>query len=630
MNPLLKSDGANYFLPSEAEAKLPWSAAGAGNRLRDLLLLTALFGVLFGFQLGARALWSPIEGRYAEISREMAVSGDYVTPRLNGVKYFEKPPLFYWLQAASIKLLGVEEWSLRLWPALLAVAGCLAVYLAGRELFGRGAGFIAAVILGTSPLYFALARIVALDMALAIFLTCAMLAFLLGTRQAPGAGRRACMWGLYIFAALAMLTKGLVGIVIPGMAIGVWSLATASWRSLRPLYAPSGLCLFALIVMPWHYLVSAANPEFFEFYFIHEHFQRYLGQGAESEGRLWTFLPVLALGFFPWSAFLFHAVKFNFVSPRSRQGTGHEALFLLVWSAAVFVFFSASSSQGIPYILPMFPPLALLLGRFFSGHWHGREMSAVQAGYWGLLVALCLLVVLGLGMPQHYLERYSNWPSLGLPNDDSTIASHSFRGYPDIEKLGSAMGVLTALLLVWAVAGYLAVIKRRIWLLFGSVATASAVALAVLDSSLPALDQRRSVKQIAEVLRPRLQPGDEVATYYAYYQDLPVYLERIITVVGWEGELKFGAQMEDTSDWIIDDAAFWRRWNGTGTVYMITTQEIYERLRSMPGRNFYTVAETEYNVLLSNRPLSANLSGRVVADRAPEILAADLWSARKK
>jgi 4-amino-4-deoxy-L-arabinose transferase-like glycosyltransferase len=605
---LLKINFSNFFLPSDTAAKLPWSAAREGNRLSDFLILALLFGGLFGFQLGARALWSPIEGRYAEIPREMAVSGDYVTPRLNGVKYFEKPPLFYWLQAASIKLFGIEEAALRLWPAILALGGCLAVYLAGRELFGRMAGLIAAVVLGSSPLYFALARLVALDMALTVFLTCALLSFLIAMRQGAGMGRRAWMWGLYIFAALAVLTKGLVGIVIPALVIGAWGLMTGALRSMRPLYFPSGLVWFASIVLPWHVLVSIANPEFFEFYFIHEHFERYLGRDRDAAGRLWTFVPVLLLGFFPWSAFLFQALKDNSFASRAKRGGDRDAMFLALWAAMVFLFFSVSSSQGIPYILPMFPPLALLVGRYFAGQWDAREWKGMRSGFAVVFIAVGLVLTAGAELPQHYLERYSNWPSLGIPDDEATVASSDLSWYPDLAQFGWTAPALVAIGIAWLAVALLLMKRRAGRQLFASTAIASALALVVLDSSLPALDQRRSVKQLAEVLRPRLQPADEVIAYHAYYPDLPVYLNRRIAVTGWEGEFKFGAQVEDVSDRLINEEAFRRRWTGAGTVYMITSREIYEELRARPGKHFYPVAQTEYNVLLSNRAISAGSS----------------------
>ena len=125
-----------------------------GNcRGRDLLILAVLLALLFGFKLGDRALWSPEEGHYSEIAREMVVSGDYLTPRLAGIKFLEKPPLFFWLESANIGLFGLSEWSVRLWPTIFAVAGCLAVYCAGSRLFGRRVGLISSAVLATSGLW---------------------------------------------------------------------------------------------------------------------------------------------------------------------------------------------------------------------------------------------------------------------------------------------------------------------------------------------------------------------------------------------------------------------------------------------------------------------------------------------
>src|SRR3972149_1300076 len=127
--------------------------ADSGHWGGDLLLLSLLLGALFGFKLGERPVWAADAGRYSEIPREMVASGDYLTPRLNGVKYFENPPLVYWLQSLSIQILGLSEWSLRLWTAIFALIGCLAVYTGGRKLFGRKSGLLASVILATRLLY---------------------------------------------------------------------------------------------------------------------------------------------------------------------------------------------------------------------------------------------------------------------------------------------------------------------------------------------------------------------------------------------------------------------------------------------------------------------------------------------
>src|SRR5437870_1481518 len=127
--------------------------ANGNCRGRDLLILAGLLAALYGFKLGDRAFWSPVEGHYAEIAREMVVSANYVIPQLAGMKYLEKPPLFYWLESASIKSFGLSEWSLRLWPAVFTVMGCLAVYIAGSRLFHRRVGLMSSAVLATSSLW---------------------------------------------------------------------------------------------------------------------------------------------------------------------------------------------------------------------------------------------------------------------------------------------------------------------------------------------------------------------------------------------------------------------------------------------------------------------------------------------
>ncbi len=175
---------------------------------RDILVLTLVIGLFFAFFLGSRPLSVPDEARYCEIPREMVATGDYVTPRLNGVKYFEKPVLFYWLQAASIRAFGLSEWTLRLWPALFALSGCLLAYYAGRKLYGRRAGLFAAAVLATSVLYYALGRTIILDMPVTIFLTGALLSFLLAVEEEGARAQRWYYLAFYAFAALATLTKG--------------------------------------------------------------------------------------------------------------------------------------------------------------------------------------------------------------------------------------------------------------------------------------------------------------------------------------------------------------------------------------------------------------------------------------
>jgi 4-amino-4-deoxy-L-arabinose transferase-like glycosyltransferase len=564
----------------------------------NLLILTLLLGLFFGFELGDRALWSPDEGRYSEVAREMVVTGDYITPRLNGVKFFEKPPLFYWLQSASIKAFGLSEWSLRLWPATLALIGCLVVYIGSRKLFGRRTALLACLVLATSGLYYAMSRVASLDMGLSTLLSCALISFILGTDEPPGLRRRLAMWTFFVFAALAVLEKGSIGIVIPGLVIGTWLFFLGDWRILKTLYLPSGLTLFIIITAPWHILVSVINPEFFDYYFIREHFQRYLFKNGPFD-HPWTFIPVLLVGLYPWSAFLVQAVRNNLApSLRPRHGQ-KQVMFIAIWAAWVFLFFSFSSSKVIPYILPMFPPLAILIGRYFAVAWHRANPEALRAGYWTLFLTICILFAVGLKGPQHFLERYSNWPNLEVPADEATIPSNSLTSYPDLVRMRPYMVAQCIILILGGViAVYLG--KRRGFLAaFTTLGMTTALFLIVLNASLPLFDERRSVKNLALAIKPELQPNDEVASYHAYYQDLPFYLQRHVTQVGWlEPFETYENELNQPAD---EDATLWKKWNGPQSIYVLTDRMIFDKLSARADRQLYPVAQNDYQVVFSNK-----------------------------
>ena len=546
--------------------------------MRDLFLLTVLISLFFGFMLGTRPLSVPDEGRYVEIPREMVATGDYLTPRLNGVKYFEKPVLFYWLESFSIKLFGLKGFALRLWPALFALTGCLVVYGSGVRLFGRRTGLIAATVLATSLLYYALSRAIILDMAVTVLLSVALLCFLLGTHEPLGLRRRLFMWGFYSFVALAVMTKGLIGILIPGMVIGVWIMLLGEWRVLKTMYLPSGLLLFLLIAVPWHILVNRANPEFFNFYFIHEHFLRYLTKIHGRYKPAWFFIPVVLLGLFPWSAFLIQAVKHN-LPPSWRERHEHrDTLFLLLWAGLVFLFFSASSSKLIPYILPIFPPLSLLIGRYLAEAWDRRDFPGIRTGY-----AVLLIVTLGLTVALTALPHY--------------------RASPDVQRLGKYPYVFAAVLIIGtAVTWFMSKRKNFRWAFLSLTAT-TVLFFIVVNAAASVADKRSSIG-LASTLKQRLQSSDEVASYDTYYQDLPVYLERRITVVNWKGELEFGTTVEDTSQWMVDEATFWKRWDGPSTIYMLTKRGTYDALYAAGHKNIYLIVGTDDNVLAVNKEMT--------------------------
>jgi 4-amino-4-deoxy-L-arabinose transferase-like glycosyltransferase len=507
----------------------------------------------------------------------MVVTGDYLTPRLNGVKYFEKPPLFYWFEAGAIKLFGLSEWSVRLVPALFALFGCLAVYYAGTRIFGRLTGLLSACVLATSILYYALSRLITPDMPVSVLLTASLLSFLLGTREPAGTTRRFFFWGFYASAALATLTKGLIGLVFPGMIIFTWMLVMNEWRILRSMYLPSGLALFLLIAAPWHILINRANPEFFDFYFIREHFQRFLTTVHHHYKPAWFYVPILIGGMFPWSVFLMQAMRHAVPSGSWKERKNYRSeIFLLLWALLIFLFFSASSSKLIPYLLPVLPPLALLIGKYLADVW---DKTVPIRGFMAGLTALTgMTALLLLTVP--FLARYRPGlvPEVFLPFE----------------------AALAAVLLGGIVLTSAAIRKAGPRGAVAVIAGTAVFFLVIASSSARHLDTR-SLKPFAQILKPILRPGDEIMNYRNYYQDLPVYLERRMTLVEWKGELEFGMTIEDVSGWMIDEAELWKRWQGPARIFLVAGTKDADAARKSQNRPFFLIAQNKNTVILSNK-----------------------------
>jgi 4-amino-4-deoxy-L-arabinose transferase-like glycosyltransferase len=549
----------------------------------DLLLLALIIGGIYLLLLGQRPLGVPSEARYAEIPREMLATGDWLTPRLNGVKYFEKPPLFYWLQAADEAAFGRSEFALRVLTAAFGMGGSLLVYVVGRALWSRRAGLLAAATMATSLLYFELSRQVLLDMPVAFFLTATFTAFLLGIRAPPESlARSRAMYVMYAMAAAATLTKGLIGMALPGLVVLVWLIITGRWSELRHVRLPSGALLFIALTAPWHVLVALKNPEFAWFYFVHEHVLRFLTPEAGRSEPVWFFIPILAVGWLPWVVFLPSAL-WDTVSAwwSDRRGRTSE-LFILLWFLLPFLFFSASRSKLIPYVLPFFPPLALLLGA-----WVDRALDSGRRTLRGGLTILSVLLI-GLAL---LFDRVHADPQLFIPPRYLPAA---------MPALGDLMP-LTYGLAIAAIA--LAWMARRDGLGAAlAVTLAGAAAFGIGVDGIVGAAQPGSTKPLAAIVAPRLQPADEVASLFNYPQDLPFYLNRRITVAATGGdELDFGRSVEDTSAWMISEGEFWRRWGEPGhTMYAVIPLARYSELPADRRSSMVELGRTASDVLVTN------------------------------
>ena len=535
---------------------------------RDLLTLTLVFGILFFFALGHAPLANPDEGRYAEIPREMVASGDWVTPRLDGIDYFEKPPLFYWAVAASLRAFGPREAAARAVPALAGLGGVLLTYAAGRRLFGRGAGRWSAVVLGTSALYFAHTHLLIIDLLVSVLMAATLFAFILAVREPPGRRRRGLFYALYASAALATLAKGPIGFLLTGAVMALWLLVCRQWSRLRPLYLPTGLLVFLALAAPWHLLVAARNPSWAHFYFIHENWERFTTTEHSRTGPWWYFLPVVLLGLFPWTGFLWSAVRDAAAGGWARRGEKADAWFLLLWAAFIFLFFSKSQSKLIPYILPVFPPLAVLVGASLARTRPPRDWRVGLATFRGLCVLLAAAALVAVLRP-------------GLIRDpQAALALRPF-------AYGLA-GVLLA-------GGILATGPA-------SVAVTGAAFLAGLIAA-EARIPLRSTKPLALQVAQRAQPGERVYHYHEFFHDFTFYAGRTVGLVSFQGELEpANDPAVAASGRLVDDAEFRRQWNGPDRVWAVARKKDVGELFADPSFHKQLLGETAEHYLFSNRP----------------------------
>lgn len=547
-----------------------------------LLALLALFAIAWFATLDARHLIKPDEGRYAEIAREMVATGDWLTPRLNGYKYFEKPALQYWATAAGYVLLGINEWTARLWPALTGFLGVLAAFWFGNRLFGAPAGLYAAVVLGSSAMFVFTGHFLSLDMGLALFMSLAVLAWPVARHAADARSARRWMLAGWAAMALAVLSKGLVGIVLPVAAVGLSILASRDWAALRRLELLRGGALFLAITAPWFTAVSLANPEFFDFFFIHEHFQRFLTKVHDRYEPPWYFLPVLGIGLMPWTLALLPAGAW--VLRRQAPGAGpamSPERFLLLWCAVVMAFFSASSSKLPAYILPLWPAAAVVVGAWLARAGDGAN---------GLLAARRWLAGCGV-------LAFAGGAALA-----AVAMTVQRRAEPEVpaEALAAyapwllAAGVVLAL---GGVAGALLCRARslRLPVLAFGVAGLACTQLALTGHG--TMSVLHSAYHTAERARPLLAPDTPFYVVGTFDHTLPFYLGRTVTMVSYKDELAMPISWEPR-DFIANVNDFWTVWAAQPRALALISQTDFRRLGPKPPGEFEVVSSDVRRVLL--------------------------------
>lgn len=372
---------------------------GAASPLRRPSALLA-FAVLawLAALAWARPLMLPDEGRYVGVAWEMLRSGDWLTPTLNGLPYFHKPPLFYWITAGSMAIFGPGEWTARAAPMFGAWLAAMATYLLLRRWWGGRAASLSLVALLAMPLFYIGGQFANLDMLVAGFITAtiALLAHAALAFERGLAHRRALLAG-YALAALGVLAKGLIGVAIPAAVVGAWLLLGRRGRTLLSLMSPTGLALFLVIASPWFLAMQAHFPGFAEYFFVVQHFKRYAAGGFNNVQPVWFFPAVLLLFTLPWIGWL----RAQFARDRLLDGPRSDLRTLMVlWVVVVVAFFSLPRSKLIGYILPAVPPLAVLVADGFETLEARLGASSRRSWLWswGISVAVCAAAVAAMSI----------------------------------------------------------------------------------------------------------------------------------------------------------------------------------------------------------------------------------------
>jgi len=545
-----------------------------------ILLLALVYALLWFGTLNYRHLIPSDEGRYAEMAREMLVTGDWVTPRYNGYKYFEKPPLQVWATVIAFKAFGVGDWQARLWTAMTGFLSIIAIGFASAKLYGTRAGFLSAIVLASSPMWVISGHMNSLDMGLSAFLVAALCSLLLAQSSPSKSSTRNWMWLCWAFMGLATLSKGLIGAALPAMVLIVYSFTNWDWKIWKRLHLVSGLILFLIITAPWFVLVAQRNPEFLEFFFIHEHLQRFTQNAHSRTGPIYYFVPLLIVGFLPWVLSLPSALA----KAWSARCRGFSSVWLLAcWSVVIFAFFSISHSKLPGYIIPIFPALAILVGVRLDQLLGEQNSLGVP---WRLhTLSFAILSAIGFG----FLSEISR-----QARPDEVIAYAQYTQW----VIAALIGVIAfSLLAAWQS-------KRNGLLSITSFASGIILCAIIAGSGHETLG--RAVSGVDLVERVKAGIPEKVNFYSVNILDhtVPFYLGRTMIMVQSPDELVFGVNQEPDL-WLPTLDAFITRWKEDGTAYALMVPEQYIALQKQ-GLPMQEVGRDSRRVIVKHPDLASS------------------------
>jgi 4-amino-4-deoxy-L-arabinose transferase-like glycosyltransferase len=597
---------------------------GADGRVvsrSQLFWIVILFAaaVYLGCILSPPSLMDDVDAVQAQIARNMLNSGDWVTARLDGVAYLEKPPLIYWMIAIAYKVFGVHDWAARIPVALSAIALCFTTAAFGAWAFGRRAGFYAGLCMSTCVGLWLFTRILVPDVMLTLVIALALWAFLRVLEEEEPHPRA---WAAVFAASLGvgLLLKSLIAVVFPVAAVVIYLSCTRQifsarvWKRLRPL---SGLAIILLIAVPWHILATLRNPPYFSFtmrsvpgeyhgffwfFFINEQLLRFLNlrspRDYDTVPRLYFWLLNLAW-LFPWSVYLPAATRLSY---RSVDRAGRTRLLALCWIGFVLVFFTFSTTQEY-YSMPCYPAFALLIGSGIAMNGRvlrfGTRLLTVICSIAGMAAFAILFAVRHVPTPGDISEALSSNPgayTLSLGHmQDLTLKSFAYLRLP------------LALAAVAFLLGAIGTVRTRSKNVYVTVALMMVVffhaaRLAMIDFD-PYLSSRPLVNKLEHS-----PPGNLIVDHHYYwFSSVFFYTDRTALLLnGRFNNLVYGSYAPHSPNVFLNDSQFREIWQKPERYYIFARKEAVGHLESLVGSDqLNMLEESGGKVLLTNHPVEA-------------------------
>jgi len=579
--------------PSASQTNVTNGETPYGSRIQRhrWIWIVLLWAIVYVPGLFSPPLLDDADSVHAEAAREMLIRHDWTTLYIDGVRYLEKAPLLYWGMAASYEVLGVKDWTARL-PLILAELWLLlATYSLGKRTLGERAGFWAAIALAVSVGPYLFTRILIPDMLIPLWLTLGF-DFFLRTLEEQPASIMSC-WGLAATAALNVLTKGLIGLVFPAAIIGIYLILTGNLKHLLRMRLISSTLVLLAIAAPWHIAAAIENPAagqsrgFLWFYFVNEHFLRYLGKRIPRDYDtvpLLVFWALMLLWLFPWSAFLLQSlaqVPHRWKEWRRGMGKAQRAMLLYaIWAAFILLFFSFSTRQEY-YAVPALPALALLIGGWLQQEDDSAQDSALRrAGRIGS-IALVVIGAVVFVAAMFLLAQSTSTPADSdladllkkNPNEYALAFGHIFDLTP--RALGLFRVPLATFAIALLVGSILNLLYRR-----RNFTTAANWALTIMmvfvlfavQQGLVMFSPILSSKKLADAVEQEFRPGDVIVSYGTYEDasTLNFYLRQPVHVVNTrtEGDLDYGSLFPDAPAIFENDASLDALWKGPQRVFL--------------------------------------------------------------